>query len=49
LVASALAIIRSMAMRYVSRRIGDVVVPVMCGVAPALLYGLDTVLRRLSR
>jgi len=49
LVAWTLAIIRSMAMRYVSRPIGDVVVPGMCGVAPALLYGPGIELRRLSR
>ncbi len=38
-----------MAMRYVSRGIGEVELLVMSGVTSALFYGLTIMLRRLSR
>jgi len=44
-----LALIGFMAMRYVSRGIGEVELPVMSGVASALFYGLTMMLRRLGR
>jgi hypothetical protein len=44
-----LAVIGFMAMRYVSRGIGEVELLVMSGVASALFYGLTMILRRLSR
>lgn len=44
-----LAVIGFMAMRYVSRGIGEVELLVMSGVASAFFYGLTIMLRRLSR
>ena len=44
-----LVVIGFMAMRYVSRGIGEVELLVMSGVASALFYGLTLMLRRLSR
>jgi hypothetical protein len=44
-----LAVIGFMAMRYVSRGIGEIELLVMSGVASALFYGLTMMLRRLSR
>jgi hypothetical protein len=44
-----LAVIGFMAMRYVSRGLGEVELLVMSGVASALFYGLTIMLRRLSR
>ncbi|MCP4468827.1 MAG: ATP-binding protein [Halieaceae bacterium] len=44
-----IAVIGFMAMRYVSRGIGEVELLVMSGVASALFYGLTMLLRRLGR
>ena len=44
-----LALIGFIAMRYVSRGVGEVKLLVMSGVASALFYGLTMMLRRLGR